>query len=73
MISGVGTKQYGVFKFGSYTLDEDKISLYIQHTEDLTDLNSIFLLLGQYNPSSFPAQTIIQKTTHKHKRKRKLI
>jgi hypothetical protein len=65
VISGVCSKQCGVFKFRSYTLDEDKISLYIQHTEDLTDLNSILLLLGQYNPSFFPGKTMIQKTTHK--------
>ena len=72
-MSGVCTKQGGVYKFGSYTVDEDKISLYIQHYEDLTDLNSILLLLGQYSPSSYPAKNVIQKTTHKHRRKRKLI
>jgi len=63
----------GVFNLGPYTLGENKISLYIQHTEDLRELNSILLLLGQYNPSSFPVKIVIEETTHKLKRIRKLI
>jgi hypothetical protein len=56
VISGVCTKEWGVFKFGSYTLDEDKISLYIQHTEDLTDPNSNITALGTVKLIIFPSQ-----------------